>query len=41
MFVYILQLLEAQAVYHRKSLEALEAAIPTIKRQQGKQQHSY
>uniref|UniRef100_A0A7N6BVX3 Rho GTPase-activating protein 17 n=1 Tax=Anabas testudineus TaxID=64144 RepID=A0A7N6BVX3_ANATE len=31
---YYVTLLEAQAVYHRKSLEALEAAIPTIKRQQ-------
>lgn len=39
MFVYIMQLLEAQADYHRRSLAALEAAIPTIQRQQGKQQN--
>ncbi len=36
MFVY--QLLEAQADYHRRSLAALEAAIPTIQIQQGEQQ---
>ncbi|XP_029014918.1 rho GTPase-activating protein 17b isoform X4 [Betta splendens] len=31
---YYVTLLEAQAEYHRKSLAALEATIPTIKRQQ-------
>lgn len=31
----VLQLLEAQAEYHRKSLSALETAIPTIQMQQG------
>lgn len=37
-FVFVHQLLEAQADYHRKSLAALEAAIPTIQMQQGEQQ---
>lgn len=36
MFVY--QLLEAQADYHRRSLAALETAIPTIQIQQGERQ---
>lgn len=31
------QLLEAQAEYHRRSLAALEAAIPTIHMQQGEE----
>lgn len=38
MFVYVYQLLEAQADYHRRSLAALEAAIPTIQMQQGEEQ---
>uniref|UniRef100_A0A3Q2R1T3 Rho GTPase activating protein 17b n=1 Tax=Fundulus heteroclitus TaxID=8078 RepID=A0A3Q2R1T3_FUNHE len=33
---YYVMLLEAQAEYHRKSLAALEAAIPNIQTQQGK-----
>lgn len=37
-FVFVYQLLEAQADYHRRSLAALEAAIPTIQMQQGEQQ---
>lgn len=35
--LYLHQLLEAQADYHRRSLAAMEAAIPTIKMQQGEQ----
>lgn len=35
--VHVFQLLEAQADYHRRSLAALEGAIPTIQLQQGKQ----
>lgn len=35
LFCFVLQLLEAQADYHRRSLAALEAAIPTIQIQQG------
>lgn len=34
-FIFGNQLLEAQADYHRKSLAALEAALPTIQMQQG------
>lgn len=37
LFVYVYQLLEAQADYHRRSLAALEATIPTIQLQQGEQ----
>ena len=33
--MFVCQLLEAQADYHRRSLAALEAAIPTIQIQQG------
>lgn len=38
-FLFLYQLLEAQADYHRRSLAALEAAIPTIQIQQGEQRH--
>ena len=38
--VCVVQLLEAQADYHRRSLSALEAVLPTIQAQQGKV-HSY
>lgn len=34
-FIFGKQLLEAQADYHRRSLAALEAALPTIQLQQG------
>lgn len=34
-FIFGNQLLEAQADYHRRSLAALEAALPTIQLQQG------
>lgn len=34
-FLCLLQLLEAQAEYHKKSLLALEAAIPSIRIEQG------
>lgn len=34
-FLFSYQLLKAQADYHRRSLTALEAAIPTIQMQQG------
>lgn len=34
-FMFVYQLLEAQADYHRRSLAALEAAIPNIQVQQG------
>lgn len=36
--VFVYQLLEAQADYHRRSLAALEEAIPAIRTQQGDQQ---
>lgn len=36
-FLFNRQLLEAQADYHRRSLAALEAALPTIQLQQGEQ----
>ena len=38
MLVCSCQLLEAQADYHRRSLAALEATLPTIQIQQGEEQ---
>lgn len=36
-----MQLLEAQADYHRKSLTVLENVLPTIQAQQGRVTHTH